>query len=220
MTEAEIRRMFEFLSRLTGGLAGALGESCEIVLHDFRQPEQSIIAIANGHITGRRVGDTLDALGLEALRKPPRQDLINYRTETRDGKALRSSSILLRDEGGQAYGALCVNLDVTGLLKAQHFLEAITTPERTGIAEGFEHSVDEVLALLVQDAIRATGKDVAAMNREDKITVIAHLEEKGAFLIRYSVDRVAELLNISKYTIYNYLEEIRTRQSEAESVES
>ncbi len=51
------------------------------------------------------------------------------------------------------------------------------------------------------------------MTREEKISVIAQLESKGAFLIRYSVDRVAEHLRLSKYTIYNYLDEIKQRAS-------
>jgi len=53
---------------------------------------------------------------------------------------------------------------------------------------------------------------ISEMEREDKIAVISHLESKGTFLIRYSIDRVAQALNISKFTIYNYLEELKSRQ--------
>jgi predicted transcriptional regulator YheO len=49
------------------------------------------------------------------------------------------------------------------------------------------------------------------MTREDKVAIVAYLETKGAFLIRYSVERVAELLGMTKYTIYNYLDEIRNK---------
>ena len=56
------------------------------------------------------------------------------------------------------------------------------------------------------------------MSRDDKIAVVSYLESRGAFLIRYSVDRVASLLQISKFTVYNYLDQIKAKQSEAEKV--
>lgn len=37
-------------------LGEALGKDCEVVLHDFREPGHSVIAIANGNISGRHVG--------------------------------------------------------------------------------------------------------------------------------------------------------------------
>ncbi len=216
MDAAEKKRLFECLARLTHALGAAIGSNCEVVLHDFSDPERSIIAIENGHVTGRKVGDPLDVLGFQLLRQLPAEDLINYRTETKNGKILRSSSIFLREESGEIFGAMCVNLDITGFVNAQRLIETIVTPDTAGIQESFEHDVDEVLGIFIKDAIRTTGKEITAMDREDKIAVVAYLETKGAFLIRHSIDRVAGLLNISKYTIYNYLEEVKSRQEIAE----
>jgi predicted transcriptional regulator YheO len=212
MQDAEKKRLFDLLKRLAHGLAMAVGSICEVVVHDFNDPERSIVAIENSHITGRKVGDPLDALGLQVLRCPPGKDPINYRTTTKDGKILRSSSILLRDEHGEVLGAICVNLDITALLKTQELFNEIAAPAETSIEEGFEHNIGEILELLVKEAIRSTGKDIPEMEREDKVAVIAHLDSKGAFLIRYSIDRVAQALNISKFTVYNYLEELKSRQ--------
>jgi predicted transcriptional regulator YheO len=80
--------------------------------------------------------------------------------------------------------------------------------------------VDEVLEMLFQDAVRSTGKQISEFTREDKIAVISYLETKGAFLIRYSVDRVAELLSISKFTIYNYLDEVKATHANSDQVKS
>jgi predicted transcriptional regulator YheO len=211
MGDDERQRLMEFLTRLTHGLAEAVGKNCEVVLHDFSDPEKSIVAIGNGHITGRKVGDTVDVLGLQLLRHPPSGDLLNYRTETKSGKVLRSSSIFFRDEKGTIFGSLCINHDISGLVHLQHWLQESMGSLETGVHEEFEHSVDSVLDRLIQDSIRSTGKEVPDLTRDDKIAIISYLENKGAFLIRYSVDRIAELLSISKYTIYNYLEEIKSK---------
>lgn len=216
MQPTEKDRLFEALSRLIHALAVAAGKNCEVVLHDLRDPERSIVAIANGHVTGRDIGDTLDALGFQLLRRPPVDDLLNYDSKTKDGRLLRSSSIFLRDETGEIFGAVCVNMDVSVPLKFEQWLRDIIDKGSADLDEKFEHSVDQVLEALIQNAIRATGKDLSELTREDKISVICQLDTKGAFLIRYSIDHVAELLDISKYTIYNYLEEIKSRRANPE----
>ena len=50
-------------------LAELLGESCEILLHDISQPKHSVIAIANGFHTGRKVGSPLRTLPSRSWRK-------------------------------------------------------------------------------------------------------------------------------------------------------
>jgi predicted transcriptional regulator YheO len=210
--------LLDFVSRLVDVLGQTFGKHCEIVVHDFNSPESSIIAIANGSLTGREVGDTLDSLGFQLLKTHPASDLLNYRTKTKDGKELKSSSIFLRDEKGQIFGALCVNVDVSALLKAQEWVQEALGSASTTIDERFERSVDEVLETLIQNAISSVGKNTADMTREEKVAIVAYLETKGAFLIRYSVERIAELLGMTKYTIYNYLDEIRTKSEVGEVV--
>jgi predicted transcriptional regulator YheO len=216
MQPSEKSRLLEFVSRLSQALADAVGKNCEVVVHDLRCPEKSIIAIANGHITGRKVGDTLDVLGFQLLKTPPPGDLLNYRTKPKDGKVLRSSSVFLRDENGDVFGALCINLDISELIKVQSWLQETTQDENPNVEESFEHTVDEVLENLIRSATNKSGKDISELTREDKIAIVAQLEANGAFLIRYSGDRVADLLKMSKYTIYNYLDEIRKRQGASE----
>ena len=216
MKQTEKEYLLDFVSRLVDALGQTFGKYCEIVVHDFNSPESSIIAIANGNLTGRKVGDTLDALGFQLLKNHPAADLLNYRTKTKEGKELRSSSVFLRDDKGQIFGALCVNVDISGLLKAQEWVQEALGSASTTIDERFEHSVDEVLETLIQNAISSIGKNPPDMTREEKVAIVAYLEAKGAFLIRYSVERVAELLGMTKYTIYNYLDEIRKKQDVAE----
>lgn len=219
MKASEKEYVLDFVSRLSDALGQTFGKFCEVVVHDFSSPESSIIAIANGSLTGRKVGDTLDALGFQLLKTHPASDLLNYSTKTKEGKELRSSSVFLRDEKGHIFGALCINVDISGLRKAQEWIQEALGSASTSIDERFECSVDEVLENLIQNAIASIGKKTDEMTREDKVAIVAYLEAKGAFLIRYSVERVAELLGMTKYTIYNYLDEIR-KKPEADEVGS
>jgi len=211
---SEKQYILSFVANLADALGRTLGKHCEIVVHDLASPERSIIAIANGEVTGRQLGDTLDSLGFQLLKNHPASDLLNYQTKTKEGCELRSSSVFLRDEKGAVFGALCINVDVSGLRKANEWLQEVLGPTES-IDERFEHSVDEVLETLIQNAISSVGKKVVDMSRGDKVAVVAYLEAKGAFLIRYSVERVAELLGMTKYTVYNYLDEIKGKSEEA-----
>ncbi|WP_336989646.1 helix-turn-helix domain-containing protein [Bacillus infantis] len=48
------------------------------------------------------------------------------------------------------------------------------------------------------------------MQLEEKVECVRQLEEKGAFLIKGATDYVANVLGVSKFTVYNYLQKIRT----------
>ena len=47
------------------------------------------------------------------------------------------------------------------------------------------------------------------MSKSEKVEFIRFLDEKGAFLITKSGERICELLEISKFTFYSYLEKSR-----------
>jgi predicted transcriptional regulator YheO len=52
-------------------------------------------------------------------------------------------------------------------------------------------------------------KTPATMNRDEKMEVVARLEERGAFLVKRSAEQVAEALDLSRFTVFSYLKEIR-----------
>lgn len=196
-------------------IAAAVGPHCEVVLHDVsgQDVEHTIAAIENGHVTGRTIGGPSTSLGLEVLRRSDGDDEFGYRARTRDGRELRCSSVYFRDAEGQLIGMLCINVDVTPWQAAHHALENLLEastqgPERD---EVFASDITEVLDNLIETAIRATGKPVALMDREDKLAVLRYLDDKGAFLVKRAVDRVARRLKVSRVTAYNYLDHIRTQ---------
>lgn len=40
------------------------GKNCEAVLHDFSNPQHSIVEIENGQVTGRKIGDPITDFAL------------------------------------------------------------------------------------------------------------------------------------------------------------
>lgn len=216
-----IQDEFGFLSDLVTGLAAQFGENCEVVLHDLTGSyESTIAAIANGHITGRKVGDPGTNLGLELLRgNHVNGNKFNYLTQTKDGRILRSSSMYMKNKGGKIIGSLCINVDITDLMVAEKTLKNLIHPagEQTEVKESFVTSVSDLLDALIQEAQDVIGKPVAVMTKEDKMRMIQLLDAKGAFLIKKGGEKICTYLNISKYTLYSHLEEGKNSAKESES---
>ncbi len=206
----KIRDEFEVFNRLAKGIAAEFGEKCEVVLHDYEQPfDHTIVAIENGQITGRKVGDSSTNLGLEVMKgSTGGDDKYSYITQTKEGKILKSSTVYLRDDSGAAIGSLCINFDITDLKMAESTIRTITgnsTSQET--KEVITNDINELLDALIWQSIDYVGIPVVHMSREDKINGLEFLERKGAFLIKKSADKIAKVYDISKYTLYNYLED-------------
>jgi len=197
-------------------IAVTVGPRCEVVLHDLKASGRlgsTIIWIENGHVTGRYVGGPTTNLGLEALKTgDPDPDRYNYRSKTSDGRELRSSSIYFRNSRGELIGALCVNVDIRTYIHARDALDELIGLEDTAsveIDETFGTDIGSVLDDLVRRGIQRVGIPVTAMTRADKVSVVRFLDEKGVFLVKRAIDRMARALKISRVTAYAYLEEAR-----------
>lgn len=205
-----IKAEMTFFRSLLKMLASQWGEICEIVLHDWSQGyEKTIVAIENSHITGRQVGDCGSNLGLEVMRGTVEDgDRYNYVTQTEKGKTLKSSTMYIKDNNGKAIGALCINVDISNLITAQRALEDLVLPEKNDVTEYFASNVNDLLGFLIRESIQKVGKPVNTMTKEDKIEMLKYLDEKGAFLISKSGAKICKVMDISKYTLYSYLDEI------------
>ena len=216
------RELLPALEPIMKAIAGAVGPHCEVVLHDLsrRDMERTIVAIENGHVTGRAVGGPSTNLGLELLRAEGEDhDEYGYRAHTADGRELRCSSVYMRDADGRVVAALCINVDLTPLHAARAALDTVLRPHGDqpvpSREEFFATDITEVLDHLIDSAVARTDKTVALMDRADRVAVLRYLDEKGAFFVKRAVERVARRLNISRVTAYNYLEQIRANSDEA-----
>ncbi|WP_318153079.1 helix-turn-helix transcriptional regulator [Metabacillus arenae] len=205
---------FGLLGSLIKGIAAQFGDKCEVVLHDLTGSyESTIVAIENGHITGRKIGDPGSNLGLEVLRGTVKDgDRYNYITQTKDGKILRSTSVYLKNSKEETIGALCINLDISDFIVAENTIKSITMHSMNqDIKEVFVNDVNDLLDYLLKECQKDIGKPVSHMSKEEKIKAIEFLDKRGAFLIKKAGDRVCTFFDISKFTLYNYLDDIRSQ---------
>ena len=201
-------------------IAEMFGKKCEVLIHDFSNPQHSIIAIENGHVTGRKIGDPITDLALATWKKggygeKKTDRIVNYKTKTKDGRMLKSSSVFIRDNQKKIIGCLCINYDLTEHSMfhkvMDDFCTAIDLDEEKSEKgmEIFTDNVNEVLENIIQEAIEKIGIPISLMQKEDKLMVTKIADEKGAFLIKGAITQIAKEINVSRFTIYNYLQEIK-----------
>ena len=207
----------EELRHIAKGIAAQFGPNCEVVVHDLSQhPDHTIVAIENGHVSGRRVGDGASNVVLERMEHQDReaQDHLSYLTRTPDGKVLKSSTIYIRNSRGKVTAILAINFDISALMMAAGAMRDFIAVQEPQPAEPEKIvNINNVLEELIQQSVALVGKPAALMNKEDKIKAIRFLNENGAFLVTRSGEKVAKYFGISKYTLYSYLDKSTGGQS-------
>jgi len=194
------------------------GKNCEVVLHDLTQPKKSVVYAVNVDVTGRRIGQSFDHLvKMVLLNKDFKDDyVVNYFFETSDGKKIKSSSALIRNEEGEVIGMLCINYDLTlsNLLQEElsGFLGGLS--ETDEIKESEEHDLNQDVISIIDNLIDKIIKDtdVSQLTRKDSLEIIRFMDEKGIFLVKGSMDKVANYMGVSKVTIYSYLDTVRGKR--------
>ncbi|MCI8492652.1 MULTISPECIES: helix-turn-helix transcriptional regulator [Anaerotruncus] len=195
-------------------LANTFGNGIEFTLHDFSKPGKTIIAIRNGQITGRQVGDSISNFTLRAIQESVKdsEDLSELKSKILEKKDLKTGDLLIMGEDGTIKGLLCVNIPLPGLREMSRLLEGLlgTAPPSEPAPPAPPASYDvgsfEGLAESIIDGVLAES-DVSPdrMTPEERIMVIERIHNKGVFQLKGVVGLVSRKLNVSEATVYRYL---------------
>ena len=211
--------------KLTEFLGAALGPDYEVALHDLTDKDRSIIAIANGYISGREVGAPLTNMALGVLKDESYewQDYrLHYSGVSVTGNLLRSSTMFIK-EGGKLIGMLCINFDdsryqafareVLTLCHPNQFFQALTQPEEVPAdalrPETFRNSTEAVTQDAIAHELERLGVPADRLTSEERLRIIAALDASGIFLLKGAVKDVAACLGCSQASVYRYLSQIK-----------
>ena len=195
---------YDFLEKLGSLVAETFGNDCEVAISDLNNPESSILAIFNNHVTGRNVGDPLIPQALDRIKHCADGYYINYH-DTKAGKTVKTSTLHFERNGLNL--AFCINYDCATLEKFHYSLSNF-------LAAQHEDSLNEngsyapIIEDAMKEAIANCGKPVRLMNKKDRIQVLSYLDSRGILKMQKSIQTIAQYLGISRYSVYNYLKEL------------
>ncbi len=215
MKDEDTRKLQSFIP-VADTIVATFGSNCEVVIHDLRNVQSSLIYI-KGTVTGRELGAPTTEVILKEIRSDGDQvkDMLGFTSRTRDGKFIKSSVSFIRTDSGKVIGFLGINFDVTAFSMVNQIINEFSLTydvdqiDRT-MNESYAKNIEEVFENMIENTLLDIHVPIHKMSREDKIHFVQQLDNNGAFLIQGSVERITQVLGVSKQTIYNYLEETRT----------
>ncbi|MDW8803615.1 PAS domain-containing protein [Streptomyces scabiei] len=201
----------EHLLTETEKIAVALGRMfpglCEVVLHDLRDPAHAIRVIEN-NLSGRQVGDSATELGLARIKDPDYPSVIqNYANQFPDGRPAKSTSIGIKNTAGEYIAALCLNLDVSTLSPVTLSLSNLvaTDPENRDIElETLRDRSRRELREVIETAAAERSTTPRALHKDVKRELVRRLHQDGYFDTRNAAQTIADLLGISRASVYAY----------------
>lgn len=198
-------------------MAQVLGEMfapiLETVVHDLREPDNSIIAIHNGDLTGRELGDGATNLGRRLLNGDFPDVVVGYENKSPNGQKLKSSSLAIRNANGELIGVLGLNMNVTYFKQFGSFIEQFISSERSDHVtspERFETTPDgistprEDIEQAITHYITSRNWNGKQLSYSDKREIVEHLYSNGYFKSRGAVTIIADELGLTRPSVYNY----------------
>lgn len=196
--------MLELLSKLAEGIAKTFGKHCETLIQDLGHPDIPVLAIYNGHVSGREVGSTVDIFGNITKNFDHsllQTNLINMMVE-RGSQKIKSTTMIVR--GADYCFGFGINLDITlsseyaGFLMEQCRIENYLDTAIASIKQGR-------LEKIFETCLEEIDIPLAEMKKDQRLALISLLQQRHAFDYQKAVPFVAAKLGVSRYTVYNYL---------------
>ncbi len=210
---------FDFTSyiHLVDFLGACFGDNTEVVLYDFKDINHSVIAIHNGHISGRTIGAPLTSFALSKLKDKGKEGppyYLNYLGMS-NNTTLKSNSFFILDKYGKPRGMLSINIDVSKyqqaaeLLQKLAFLPSVKPVEKdNNNVEALQSSPRDMINGIINEVTKSGVISIERLTVEEKIEIVKRLNNEKIFLIKGSVSEVAEALDISIATVYRYLSKL------------
>ena len=175
----------------------------EVVVHDIKQNQ--IVAIYHP-FSKRRVGDS--SLFTKEEEMATLEDCVGpYEKINWNGGKLKSVSSVIRDENNKAVGMLCINLDVSLFEKFNQLMSQFIdydhlVPQPTPL---FKDDWQERINNYVHNYLNEHHLALETLGRHEKKNLIEHLHSIGAFTGKNSAHYIAQIIKVSRATVYNYL---------------
>ncbi|MEH7501985.1 PAS domain-containing protein [Neobacillus drentensis] len=220
-------KILDYYKELVGFLGLVMGENCEIALQDVSDEKHCIVAIANGHISGRKVGSPLTDLALKFIKSEvwKEKDYVgNYKGKTMNNKILNSSTFFIKEKG-KLLGMFCINIDNSKLIDLSQEILRLgfsgglklpseaptdfstiqlsldTAPTET---ENFFENPEDIVDSIIEEFYEEKQIPTERLTQEEKVELIEKLESAGIFKLKGSISHIADKLMVSEPSVYRY----------------
>jgi predicted transcriptional regulator YheO len=195
---------FKHLFAVGEAVATLLHPYAEVVLHDLRTGR--IVRIWNS-FSDRQAGDLSNLKEAEAAFPSDQRVLGPYDKALNSEGRTKSITAAMRDEDGELFGFMCINLDVTLLDRAAAVLSTFASSELKRPEPIYRNDMKQHINYLVRDYSLKVNRPVDNLTREQRVELVSMINRDGLFQARNSVKLAATAMKISRASVYNLLTE-------------
>lgn len=203
-TESD-RNILETYKITIKGLSLLFGKQCEFVLHSLENLENSVIAIENGYLSGRKIGSPITDRALKFLERHTEKELDTtvYDTQFTSGKNARSLTIPIKNKT-KIIALLCINMNIDLSIEElfQMFSKVENNVSKKNEKEIFSKSIDEMMQNMIDTYYYEVANDNSVAYSEKNKEIILRLKNVGFFNLKGGAESIAQRLSISVHTVY------------------
>lgn len=180
-----------------------LSPHAEVIIHDFKK---RCIGYIYNNLSKRKVGN--DSLLDEMENLSAKKDIFApYFKINWDGRKMKSVSVVLKNKAEKPIGLLCINLDISKWEQIHQFILEIIESKVEKPDFLFKNDWRERINVYVSDYLKQKGLNIKSIDKEEKRKILIELWKEGAFETKNAASYVADVLQISRATVYNYLKD-------------
>lgn len=200
----KLRKEIQAYIPVIEGVVSLFQPFVEAAVHDLTTGK--IVLIYN-NISKRNVGDPspLQELGMPIEKFPDVFD--PYYKINWDGRKLKCTSITIRDENKNPIALICFNFD-TSVFRDMH-LNLSTLLEVKKDAENpielFKDDWQEKIDTFIKQSVNGNYAQIKRLPIDDKKKIVQNLYQHGLFNYKNAAVYIAEQLDVSRASVYNYL---------------
>ena len=191
------------LEPLAEAIAKLLHPFAEVVVHDL---EANKIAYIANPFSGRDVGDSSHLEDLAGLDSGP---AVHGPFDKRgpDGRNLKYVAAVSRGATGEPRALVCINLDVTEIAAADHAIRSFLggTKDPSALDALFDDDWQERITSFVDRYLEERQWSLKGLSRDERGELVRALREAGAFRAKHAAAFTANVLGVSRATIYHDL---------------
>lgn len=196
----ELKKYLPFIQ----GIVELFHPFVEGALHDIKSG--TLVALFN-NISQRQVGDATPLRELNIKTDHFPDYFLPYYKSNWDGRKLKCISMTIRDAKNVPIGLICFNLDVSLFQDIENKFSALLQlkEKAENPIEMFGENGQEQIRIQIDRYLKKHQQSLHRLTRGQKRDLIIYLYGKGVFNYKNAASFVADVLRISRATLYNYM---------------
>jgi len=191
------------LAPVAEAISKLLHPLAEVVVHDL---EANRIAHIFNAFSGRQAGDPSLLDDLEGLDRG--SDVHGPFDKQGAGRQrFKYVAAVVRDAAGEPRGLVCVNLDVTSLVSIGHALDSFLScaQDSSALDDLFDDDWQRRITAFVDRYLEERQRPLPGLTANERRELVGALQDAGAFRAKHAARFVADVLGVSRATIYKDL---------------